>query len=409
MARESELKNIRRFVCGQLRAEQDLRSLTLGTLKRRYLANVGGDFLSSSAKSLLKQVVQLELKKMQENHRSSSESETEDAQNKRKRERESDTASESENEVASKQKKSRCRVSAESESEDDENKTAGSAGREEEDQGKTGSEDTKQELTKSSEKTNGKCEEDSEDGETEIKTNMAKKKTDQSDDEDISNSNKSDSSKSSEESEKEENVLAEKHTNQADSDSSSLPSEDEQEPQTKVKQVNKKKEKDGNSQRKKSTKKDKHDAVKKQKEDDKAVVRLKRYISLCGERRNYKKLLGDSRSVRSMVAVLKKELEDLGVQGQPSIEKCKKVRLKKEEARELAELDVSNIINSEGRPKRRGAFARQEHREPPLSTYHRSLNSGSDSDQANSTPQGRRRASDWANLRGIISDDVDSD
>lgn len=49
--------------------------------------------------------------------------------------------------------------------------------------------------------------------------------------------------------------------------------------------------------------------------DDKAVVRLKRYIALCGVRRNYKKLLDGCSSVRSQVAVLKKELKDLGVRG----------------------------------------------------------------------------------------------
>lgn len=34
--------------------------------------------------------------------------------------------------------------------------------------------------------------------------------------------------------------------------------------------------------------------------------------------------------------------------GQPSIEKCKKVRKKREEAQEIAELDVSNIIATQG-------------------------------------------------------------
>uniref|UniRef100_A0AAY4CG81 Histone chaperone domain-containing protein n=1 Tax=Denticeps clupeoides TaxID=299321 RepID=A0AAY4CG81_9TELE len=85
-------------------------------------------------------------------------------------------------------------------------------------------------------------------------------------------------------------------------------------------------------------------------EENKAVSRLKRYIALCGARRNYKKLLENCRSVKSMVAVLKKELEDLGVEGNPSIEKCKKARLKKEEAQELAELDSNNIIFTPGTP-----------------------------------------------------------
>lgn len=34
--------------------------------------------------------------------------------------------------------------------------------------------------------------------------------------------------------------------------------------------------------------------------------------------------------------------------GKPSIEKCKKARMKREEAQELAELDVSNIIATQG-------------------------------------------------------------
>lgn len=54
-------------------------------------------------------------------------------------------------------------------------------------------------------------------------------------------------------------------------------------------------------------------------DDNKTVVRLKRYISLCGVRLNYKKLLDGCRSVRSQVAVLKKELEGLGVDGQCGI------------------------------------------------------------------------------------------
>lgn len=36
------------------------------------------------------------------------------------------------------------------------------------------------------------------------------------------------------------------------------------------------------------------------------------------------------------------------VSGQPTIEKCKKARLKREEEQEVAELDVSNIITTQG-------------------------------------------------------------
>lgn len=35
--------------------------------------------------------------------------------------------------------------------------------------------------------------------------------------------------------------------------------------------------------------------------------------------------------------------------GQPSIEKCKKARIKREEAQEMADIDVSNIIATKGK------------------------------------------------------------
>lgn len=34
--------------------------------------------------------------------------------------------------------------------------------------------------------------------------------------------------------------------------------------------------------------------------------------------------------------------------GKPSVGRCKKIRMKREEAQELAELDVNNIISSQG-------------------------------------------------------------
>uniref|UniRef100_A0A667YG63 HIRA interacting protein 3 n=1 Tax=Myripristis murdjan TaxID=586833 RepID=A0A667YG63_9TELE len=142
-------------------------------------------------------------------------------------------------------------------------------------------------------------------------------------------------------------------------------------------------------------------------DDNKAVVRLKRYIYLCGVRRNFSKLLGGCRSVRAMVNTLKKELEDLGVQGAPSIKKCKEVRRLREEAKEIAELDVGNIISTQGRPKRRAALAWQGQRVPESSPYQRTLNS-SCSDEDSHTGRGGRRAADWSNLQGIISDE-DSD
>lgn len=56
-----------------------------------------------------------------------------------------------------------------------------------------------------------------------------------------------------------------------------------------------------------------------QDDENKAVTRLKRYIALCGVRRNYKKLFEGCHSVKAKVSVLKKELEELGVEGQSSL------------------------------------------------------------------------------------------
>ncbi|XP_033998936.1 HIRA-interacting protein 3 isoform X3 [Trematomus bernacchii] len=235
------------------------------------------------------------------------------------------------------------------------------------------------------------------------------KKTPQSDEEDEpdteSESEKSEQMKDkdpSDDSEKEEKVLVEKKNNDSDSDASSLTSLDEEQ--------NNGKENTPADKKKKATKKveKKEKSASGPKGNDLSVVRLKRYITLCGVRLNYKKLLKDCHSVRSQVAVLKKQLEDLGVDRQPSIKKCRKIKMKREDIQELADLDVSNIIATEGRPKRRGTSAWKERQDFPSSTYLRTVNTGSDSDEENKPNRGRKRATDWANLQGIISDDADS-
>lgn len=190
-----------------------------------------------------------------------------------------------------------------------------------------------------------------------------------------------------------------------DSDSgSSLPSlEDEQESEVRPEQVKKRK-----SVAKRPIKGEGSESGSKGGKDNEAVARLKRYIALCGVRRNYKKLLDGCHSIKSKVAVLKRELEELGVEGQPSIEKCKKARLKREEAQELADLDVGNIITTQGRPKRRGVSIWQQQSSPPSSAYKRVVNSSSDSEEDSHAGRGCKRATDWSNLQGIISDDTDS-
>ncbi|XP_069769091.1 HIRA-interacting protein 3-like [Narcine bancroftii] len=135
------------------------------------------------------------------------------------------------------------------------------------------------------------------------------------------------------------------------------------------------------------------------KEEHPSVRRLKRCLLACGVRRNYKKLFEKCHSEKSKVRVLREELANLGVQGNPTLEKCKVVRIKREEQAELDSLDISNIIPSEGRPRRRcgptwGSQA--------LDPYRRALGSDSEGDVP-------RKLTAWANLKGLISEESDSE
>uniref|UniRef100_H2ZTD1 HIRA interacting protein 3 n=1 Tax=Latimeria chalumnae TaxID=7897 RepID=H2ZTD1_LATCH len=153
-----------------------------------------------------------------------------------------------------------------------------------------------------------------------------------------------------------------------------------------------------------------------EREDHPTIKRLKRYILTCGARRNYKKLFQGCRSNKAKIQVLRKELENLGVKGNPSLEKCKAVKLKREEDEELASLDISNIIHTQGRPRRRSVWnpyqsSREEEEEeqvlPSQEGYKKTL--ASDSDSSEEGQPAKKRLWDWSNLKGIISDEGESD
>lgn len=437
MASQKEKATIRSFVCDQLRVEADLSVLTVAILKKRYLAHVKSDALSTEARLYLKEVVQEELRKMLENDENGSDIENTMPRNKRKREEENEEVVGDESIT----KKSRLRSNSSEESGKDGSASSDQA--EEMDHNKSESEGEEQERKKSRQKPVRKMKRaaDSEDSSDEEgvesvkeanerncndspsktiknKEDKIKKETGGSDspsqgktalqsdaegDSDSDSSSHKDddkkgsstSNESDEEKEKEKAPVVEKNE---DSDSSSLPSLDEQERET-----------ENAKDEKTKTKQKRGTNTKSEKDENSAIVRLKRYIGLCGVRRNYKKLLGNCKSVRSKIAVLKKELEDLGIKGQPTIEKCKKLKKKRERAQEIAELDVSNIITTQGRPKRRGTSIQLERVEPLTSTHVRCLNSNSESDEENRKRTGHKRTTDWGNLRGVISDDASSD
>uniref|UniRef100_A0A668SS49 Histone chaperone domain-containing protein n=1 Tax=Oreochromis aureus TaxID=47969 RepID=A0A668SS49_OREAU len=369
MVSEKEAAGIRRFVCGQLRDDEaDLSTLTLGILKKRYQAHKKCDSLSPEVKTFMKQVVQEELMKMQVPV-----------------------------------------VDNKTESEESGNN---------EENAKSQADGEEQEVKQSQRKRNENCQLDS----------------DESSDEELSESERKEKeSNCSESPKKMVRKKGETRTSSKDEGRKTPQSDAENESDGDCKSETSEKIKSDESS---DSEKGDHYLLRLLAQyfilldislkmsfsfhilfvlgfilqsDDKSVARLKRYIALCGVRRNYKKLLEECRSIRSQVAVLKKELEELGVHGQPTIQKCKKVRMKREQAQELAALDVNNIITTQGRPTRRGASASQKQQDCPSSEYQRTLNSDSDSDQENNTHRGRRKMSEWANLQGIISDDADSD
>ncbi|MGH0152450.1 UNVERIFIED_CONTAM: hypothetical protein FKN15_022298 [Acipenser sinensis] len=215
-------------------------------------------------------------------------------------------------------------------------------------------------------------------------------------------------------------------------------------------------------------------------EEHPSIRRLKRYVTACGAHRNYKRLFEGRRSNKEKIQVLRRELEELGVQGErgslkPSLEKCKRAKLKREEKAELASLDLSNIIEATGKPSlekcKRAKLKREEKAElasldlsniieatdkklaglgsvqsgtnsppdlfvsgrprrkaaamwdpfmspraslsPPRQDYRKCVQSesesGSGQESGNHGAGGKRKVTDWENLKGIISDDAGSD
>ncbi|XP_073915414.1 HIRA-interacting protein 3 isoform X1 [Castor canadensis] len=135
-------------------------------------------------------------------------------------------------------------------------------------------------------------------------------------------------------------------------------------------------------------------------EDHPAVMRLKRYIRACGAHRNYKKLLGSCRSHKERLSVLRAELEALGMKGNPSLEKCRALKEEREEAAEVASLDVANIISGSGRPRRRTAWNPSGEAALSGELYCRTLDSEEE--------RPRQAPPDWSHMRGIISSDCES-
>ncbi|KAJ1905522.1 hypothetical protein LPJ81_001877, partial [Coemansia sp. IMI 209127] len=75
-----------------------------------------------------------------------------------------------------------------------------------------------------------------------------------------------------------------------------------------------------------------------------AIDNLKSYISKCGLRKVWSKELAGMNGAQQ-IRHLKKTLEDLGMDGRPTVEKCKKIKAKRELQAELVAMDQDNIID----------------------------------------------------------------
>ncbi|KFM57677.1 hypothetical protein X975_15634, partial [Stegodyphus mimosarum] len=83
------------------------------------------------------------------------------------------------------------------------------------------------------------------------------------------------------------------------------------------------------------------------------IEHLKKYVRTAGIHvKSYPKLFENCKSVKSKVEKLMELLQKEGLKGRPTLEKCKKLKKKIETKKEIAELDVTNILQSQGRPKR---------------------------------------------------------
>lgn len=69
---------------------------------------------------------------------------------------------------------------------------------------------------------------------------------------------------------------------------------------------------------------------------------------MCGIKINYAKVFDGIRSTEQKCLQVRRILAQKGLMGEPTVAKCKKLRLELQAKRESAELDKSVILNTEG-------------------------------------------------------------
>ena len=83
--------------------------------------------------------------------------------------------------------------------------------------------------------------------------------------------------------------------------------------------------------------------------DDPKLSTLKELARISGIKINYARLFDGVRSTDDKCMLIRRILAQKGLQGEPTIAKCKQLRLDLQAKRESAELDKSLIIRAEGK------------------------------------------------------------
>lgn len=123
--------------------------------------------------------------------------------------------------------------------------------------------------------------------------------------------------------------------------------------------------------------------------DDKRIEALKRYIRAAGIRvKSYNELWTTCESNAAKVRCLKELLEKNGVTGRPTLEKCKKARLKNEQLKDISELNTSNIITG-GRVTR----------------ARRNMDHNKDSKTSESPPKQREARTTFKRIMNVVDSD----
>ncbi|KAJ2851250.1 hypothetical protein IWW36_001271 [Coemansia brasiliensis] len=94
------------------------------------------------------------------------------------------------------------------------------------------------------------------------------------------------------------------------------------------------------------------------KASDTTIANLKSYIGKCGVRKVWSKELAGMNAAQQ-VRHLKSMLVDIGMVGRPTLEKCKKIKAKRDLQAELDAMNTENIIDEENAPASRSARSRR--------------------------------------------------